>query len=91
MSKKTLLTVTTLILLTSAGLIIAQEIAQNKPLPNSRTEEKILTVIEEMTSDSAKRYRSISLDDGRLLRQLTESADAKQVVEIGTSTGYSGL
>ncbi len=29
--------------------------------------------------------------DGRLLRLLTEAAGAKNVVEIGTSTGYSGL
>jgi predicted O-methyltransferase YrrM len=29
--------------------------------------------------------------DGRALRLLTEAAGAKNVVEIGTSTGYSGL
>ena len=29
--------------------------------------------------------------DGRVLRLLTEAANAKHVVEIGTSTGLSGL
>ena len=35
--------------------------------------------------------RNVSPDDGRLLRLLTEAADAKHVVEIGTSNGYSGI
>ena len=30
-------------------------------------------------------------EDGRLLRLLTETVDAKNVVEIGTSNGYSGI
>ena len=35
--------------------------------------------------------RNVSPEDGRLLRLLTEATDAKQVVEIGTSNGYSGI
>ena len=35
--------------------------------------------------------RNVSPEDGRLLRLLTETADAKHVVEIGTSNGYSGI
>ena len=34
---------------------------------------------------------NVSMDDGRLLRLLTETMGAKHVVEIGTSNGYSGL
>jgi predicted O-methyltransferase YrrM len=36
-------------------------------------------------------YLSVPAQDGAALRLLTEAVDAKQVVEIGTSTGYSGL
>jgi len=34
---------------------------------------------------------NVSREDGRILRLLVESAGAKNVVEIGTSNGYSGL
>jgi caffeoyl-CoA O-methyltransferase len=37
------------------------------------------------------RYANVSETDGRLLRLLTETTGAKRVVEIGTSTGESGL
>src|SRR5690606_10614884 len=36
-------------------------------------------------------YLSVPISDGRVLRILTESCAAKRVVEVGTSTGYSGL
>ncbi len=36
-------------------------------------------------------YLSVPLADGRALRLLAEASGAKSVVEIGTSTGYSGL
>jgi predicted O-methyltransferase YrrM len=36
-------------------------------------------------------YANVPAADGRLLRILTESVNAKSVVEIGTSTGISGL
>ncbi|HUV65230.1 MAG TPA: O-methyltransferase, partial [Sedimentisphaerales bacterium] len=34
---------------------------------------------------------NVPREDGRLLRLLTESINAKNVVEIGTSNGYSGI
>jgi caffeoyl-CoA O-methyltransferase len=61
------------------------------PLPKDDAEKKILAVIDEMTRDQTQRYLSVSPDDGRLMRQLTEAVGAKRVVEVGTSTGYSGL
>lgn len=61
------------------------------PLPKNQAEAKILKVIDEMTHNRSERYLSVSAEDGRLLRQLTELAGARRVVEIGTSTGYSGL
>jgi predicted O-methyltransferase YrrM len=38
-----------------------------------------------------KTFLSVGAVEGRMLRLLVEAADAKSVVEIGTSTGYSGL
>src|SRR5262249_53461320 len=52
--------------------------------------KKILTVLEEMVT-SKQTYLSVPVQDGKALRLLTESVAAKNVVEIGTSTGYSGL
>ena len=36
-------------------------------------------------------YLSVPVKGGRALRLLTEATGARYVVEIGTSTGYSGL
>ncbi|MFN7937981.1 MAG: O-methyltransferase [Bryobacteraceae bacterium] len=60
------------------------------PLANSDAEKRILAVLEE-ARQAGKLYLSVPIADGRLLRLLTEAVNAKQVVEIGTSTGYSGL
>jgi len=34
---------------------------------------------------------NVPMEDGRILRLLTEAVGAKHVVEIGTSNGYSGI
>jgi hypothetical protein len=59
------------------------------PLADSPDERRILAVIEEVYRNH--RYLSVPEEDGRLLRLLAESTDAQRVVELGTSTGYSGL
>jgi caffeoyl-CoA O-methyltransferase len=53
-------------------------------------ERRILAVLEGMVK-SHQTYLSVPMQDGKALRLLTEAASAKNVVEIGTSTGYSGL
>jgi caffeoyl-CoA O-methyltransferase len=53
-------------------------------------ETKILTVLDGMVK-SHQTYLSVPVKDGMALRLLTEATSAKNVVEIGTSTGYSGL
>jgi caffeoyl-CoA O-methyltransferase len=58
--------------------------------PNDPTEEKIQAVIREMATQGGT-YLSVPVDDGQWLRILTESVNAKRVVEVGTSTGFSGL
>ena len=59
-------------------------------LAKTEAEKRILTVLEEMVK-SHQTYLSVPMQDGKVLRLLTEAVDAKNVVEIGTSTGYSGL
>lgn len=60
------------------------------PEPKDATERRILDVLAEMHSKGGT-YLSVPISDGKVLRILTESCGAKRVVEVGTSTGYSGL
>lgn len=49
-----------------------------------------LSIQDEMVK-AGEMFQNVPLTDGRMLRLLAEAADAKRVVELGTSTGYSGL
>lgn len=62
---------------------------ENPLLAVDEEEEKILGTLEEM--QQGDRFRNVSTTDGRLLRLLAETTDAKKVVEIGTSTGESAV
>lgn len=79
----------------AAALPVAPAMAQRgrtlerAPLGSSADEKRVLAVLDDISRN--QRYLSVPEEDGRLLRILTESIGAKQVVEIGTSTGYSGL
>lgn len=63
--------------------------AEGAARPNSAEERRILDVLADVYRNH--RYLSVPEEDGRLLRVLAESIGAKNVVELGTSTGYSGL
>lgn len=63
---------------------------QYPPIARTESEKKILATIEAAAKAGAL-YANVPSTDGRLLRLLTESVNAKHVVEIGTSTGISGL
>jgi caffeoyl-CoA O-methyltransferase len=63
---------------------------QYPPIPSSESEKKILTTIDAAVK-AGELHANVPAADGRLLRLLTEAANAKYVVEIGTSTGLSGL
>lgn len=64
--------------------------AENPPLPKNESEKRILSVLDEMVK-AGRLWASVPMPDGRMLRLLAEAVGAKNVVEIGTSTGYSGL
>ncbi|HYE24118.1 MAG TPA: class I SAM-dependent methyltransferase [Clostridia bacterium] len=63
---------------------------EKPPMGRTDAEKRILGVI-----DDARRSGRVHLEvpdtDGRMLRVFAESINAKEAVEIGTSTGYSGL
>ncbi len=61
------------------------------PLGANEEEKKILSVLDEMNQGQGRAMMNVPREDGRLLRLLTESVNAKNVVEIGTSNGYSGI
>jgi len=63
---------------------------ESLPQANSEPEKKVLGVLSEAQRTGAM-YQSVPVTDGRMLRLLTEAASAKNVVELGTSTGLSGL
>ena len=60
-------------------------------LPADDAEKKILAVLDDLDKNQRRGNMNVPLEDGRLLRLLTETVGAKHVVEIGTSNGYSGI
>jgi len=62
---------------------------EKPPVPRDDNEKKILNILDDILA--RQRYRNVPPQDGRLLRLLAGSMNAKNVVEIGTSTGYSGI
>jgi predicted O-methyltransferase YrrM len=50
-----------------------------------------MIVLNDLDQNHRQGNMNVPVEDGRLLRMLTEATGAKNVVEIGTSNGYSGL
>jgi len=83
-----------------AGLVVAATacaqghhqgpVVNTPPVPGTPAEKRILGVLDQMVA-GRELYLAVDADNGRMLRLLAETAGAKNVVEIGTSTGYSGL
>lgn len=69
----------------------ADKPTRNGSAINTTTEAKILNVLEDMSNDKNYALWNITPDEGKLLYILTATADAKHVVEIGTSIGYSTI
>jgi len=63
---------------------------ESPPLAKDEAEKRVMAVIEDMRR-MGRLHLSVPDSDGRMLRLLTEAVGARHVVEVGTSTGYSGL
>lgn len=61
------------------------------PVARDDAEKKILDVLQDMYDNQRRGMMNVPPEDGRALRILTEAVQAKHVVEIGTSNGYSGI
>ncbi|WP_169977605.1 O-methyltransferase [Tautonia rosea] len=72
-----------------ARTVTVQDLPTAETLPKDDGEARILDAIAQ--AREGQRFANVSDDDGRLLRQLTEAINAQHVVELGTSTGESGL
>ena len=64
--------------------------SEELPQGNTPQEKRILAVLGE-ARQNGETYANVPASDGKMLRILAEAAGAKHVVEIGTSTGLSGL
>ena len=68
----------------------APESEQNPPLAKTESEKRILATMNEVVK-AGELYANVPAVDGRMLRLLTEAVNAKDVIEIGASTGISGM
>ncbi len=95
MLKKTILAIAIAVVFIAAVNLIAQEKGDisftSTPLPKDDVEKKILDVLHDLDKNQRQGMMNVPVRDGRLLRLLVETSNAKHVVEIGTSNGYSGI
>jgi caffeoyl-CoA O-methyltransferase len=78
-----------------AGLCIAAPVVlllprEPAPRPATDAEQRILETLDQ-AAHSRGSNMNVPAADGRMLRILAEATDARNIVEIGTSTGVSGL
>jgi len=62
---------------------------EKPPVPKDNNEKKILSILDDIRATQS--YRNVPPQDGRFFRITAQAMNAKNVVEIGTSTGYSGI
>ena len=60
------------------------------PVARTPVEKKVLETIADVVR-AGDLYANVPASDGRMLRILAEAVNARNVVEVGTSTGISGL
>jgi len=61
------------------------------PVPKDAAEKSILAVLDDMNRNQRRGMMNVPPEGGRILRLLVETIGAKNLVEIGTSNGYSGI
>jgi predicted O-methyltransferase YrrM len=87
-----------ILLILSIAAAVAQtrstETAPNRlahpPLAKTELEKRVFSTIDEAVQ-VGEVYANVPALDGRMLRLLAESTNAKHILEIGTSTGISGM
>ena len=70
---------------------ISRQYLSVHPKPRDEAEKRIIAVMDEMRANQATGMGNVLPEDGRLMRMLTELANAQHVVELGTSNGYSSM
>lgn len=73
----------------SGGRLPGDVELEKGPLAADDFERQALAVLENIRAN--EQFRNVPEHDGRLLRIMTQSINAQHVVEVGTSTGYSGI
>jgi len=79
------------LILAAMSWAVADKPAKNSSADNINEEAKILSVLEDMSKNRNYAMWNITKEEGRLLWVLTAAANAKHVVEIGTSIGYTTI
>jgi len=70
---------------------VSRQFLTTHSTPRDDAEQRIIAVMDNMFANQSKGMGNILPEDGRLMRMLTESLEAKHVVELGTANGYSSL
>ena len=70
---------------------VSRQILPQHPRARDETERRIIRVMDDMAANQFRGMGNILPEDGRMIRMLTELSEAKRVVELGTSNGYSAL
>ena len=70
---------------------VSRQFLSTHPKPRDDAEKRIIAVMEDMNTNQRQGMGNILPEDGRMMRMLTECLNAKNVVELGTSNGYSAL
>ena len=70
---------------------ISRQWLTRHPIPRDSVEKQIISVMDDMQDNQASGMGNVLPEDGRLMRMLTESLEAKHVVELGTANGYSAM
>jgi caffeoyl-CoA O-methyltransferase len=80
---------------TKRRLPTAEEVSRQwlprHPRPRTDAEKQLIAVMDDMQDNQATGMGNVLPEDGRLMRMLAESLEAKHVVELGTANGYSAM
>jgi len=70
--------------------LLRPEVPNCPPIAKTASETRILNTLDEVLR-SGEVHANVPASDGRMLWVLAEAVNARNIVEIGTSTGVSGL